>query len=126
MWKLLANQTQIGQSRSSVLNPLQWTLAILLLGLGILALSRAPAWIITGGAVGFFVSLAFLLFSYGFFMRKNPDALRSEWYSLNKIALEKGLVGDNLQGFKAVDAATGRLLTGSGADQEVEQEQQGS
>jgi hypothetical protein len=126
MWKLLANQAQIGQSRSSVLNPLQWTLVIMFVGLGVLTMSHAPAWIIAGAGVGCFADLGFLLFSYGFFMRKNSDALRSEWYALNKLAIKKGRLGDNLQGFTTIDAPTSPLLPTSGPDQKVEEEQQGS
>jgi hypothetical protein len=36
--------------------------------------------------------------AYLFLLRRAPDALRSEGFTLRKMALEKGLIGDNLAG----------------------------
>ena len=96
--KTLLQQSSIGQSRSSALNPLQWVLVILLTGVVICPLVNAPSWlliILVGLTVGIVILIAT---SYVYFMLKNSDALRSEHYTLSKIALEKGLVGDNLRG----------------------------
>lgn len=41
--------------------------------------------------------LAYLGF-YAYFAFKDPDALRSERYSIQKLALEKGFVGDSTTG----------------------------
>jgi hypothetical protein len=95
-WQLLSKQTDIGQSRTSALNPLQWTLAILLLGLLILLWTGADKWIIVGLGVCVFGDVGLLAFGYFYFMFKNPDALRSEAFSLQKMAIERGLVGDSL------------------------------
>jgi hypothetical protein len=125
-WKLLANQTAIGQSRSSVLNPLQWVLVILLLGLGILVMAKADSWIIIGVGVCAFLDLAVLFAAYLYFMFKDPAALRSEGFSLQKLALEKGLVGDSLQGLKTIDAVTASLVVTAPEKKVVHEEQQGS
>ncbi len=96
--KTLLQQSSIGQSRSSALNPLQWVLVILLAGAVICPLVNAPSWLLKI-LVGLTVIIVILIAtSYVYFMFKNPDALRSEQYTLSKIALEKGLVGDNLIG----------------------------
>lgn len=125
-WQLLARQTDIGQSRTSVLNPLQWTLVILLLGLGALIGVRASWWIIVGVSVGASLNLLLLFSAYIYFMFRNPDALRSEGFSLQKLALEKGLVGDSISGMKTIDGSTGNLVVASQRNRGVSEEQQGS
>ena len=56
---------------------------------------------------GSFSALTLLLFGFGyvFFMFKDSDALRSERYSLSKMAIEKGLIGDDIKGLLSADLA---------------------
>jgi hypothetical protein len=64
------------------------------------------------GAVG--VVLVVFLAAYVFLLIKNPDALRSEEFSLSKMALEKGLIGDTTSGFvdpRSFPLAGNRALT---------------
>jgi hypothetical protein len=88
--KLLSNQSNIGQSRSSVLNPLQWMTVILVGGLASFVYAHAPSWLIILMAV--LVSLTFVLFAVGFiyFMIREPGTLRSEMYALLKGAMDRG------------------------------------
>jgi hypothetical protein len=88
--KLLSNQANIGQSRSSILNPLQWMTVILVGGLASFIYAHAPDWLIVLMAV--LLSLTFGLFALGFiyFMIREPGALRSENYALLKVAMDKG------------------------------------
>jgi hypothetical protein len=115
MWQALQsliNQASIGQSRSSVLNPLQWLLVILIAG-NCLSLSlHSPLWllaILTGGIV-----LALLLFfgAYIYFGKTNSDALRSENYSLTKLAIQHRLIGDSLAGVREVPTAVAQDAPG--------------
>ena len=96
----LLQQANIGQSRSSVLNPLQWMLVILVFGIGICLLFHAPTWLVVLFAVMVALALALFLLAYVYFARVNPDALRSEQFSLSKLAIEKGLLGDSLAGLQ--------------------------
>jgi uncharacterized membrane protein len=121
MWpifKSLLQQAQIAQSRSSVINPLQWALLILvvlLLALG--AEARTPPWLLVGAAASLGLALLFLLAAYVYFAMTNPDSLRSESYSLVKTALEKKYLGDSLSGMKEfVDTIEGsdKKALGSG------------
>jgi len=107
-WNIFARQTDIGHSRTSVLNPVQWIVVILIFGAALLALAHAPVWLMIGIGVCAFGGFVLFVFSYIFFMIKDPDALRSESYSLQKLALQKGLVGDNLQGLIQADAISPR------------------
>lgn len=106
MWKFfesLLRQAQIGQSRSSVINPLQWALVIGLFALLTAVLEpHVPTWlpIFLAFVVGIIVVL--LICAYIFFMLKDPDSLRSEKYSLMKTAIEKHFIGDDLTGLREV------------------------
>jgi type IV secretory pathway TrbD component len=119
-FKAWLNLAQVGQSRSSITNPLQWTLVIL--GGAILAGSKLGirSWIIDALGVGLFVVLALLLYAYGFFMHKNPDVLRSEHFHLSKMAIERGLLGDSLHGLveeAGKEREPLRLLEGNGQEE---------
>lgn len=105
MWRLLESllhQARIGQSRSSVVNPLQWTLVILITGILCFLLVHAPVWLIEIFGIALAVIILLLVFAFVFFMVTNPDALRSERYSLVKTAMEKKFVGDSLTGLREV------------------------
>jgi len=128
MWQIfksLLHQAQIAQSRSSVVNPLQWTL--LILGVFLLALiaePRTPLWLLpwSAGSVG--LVLLLLLAAYVYFAKTNPDSLRSETYSIVKTALEKKYLGDSLTGLKEiVDTIEGtdQRALGSGESGDIEQ-----
>ncbi len=98
----LFSQASIGQSRTSTVNPLQWAMLILLGGLAVLILVGAPAWLVI--LVSVLLAVVGLLFclAFVFFSLRNPDALRSETYSLTKLAIEKGLYGDSISGLREV------------------------
>jgi len=49
---------------------------------------------IAGGA-----SIILYLIAYIYFAIKSPDYLRTERYSIQKMAIERGLVGDSTAGF---------------------------
>jgi TRAP-type uncharacterized transport system fused permease subunit len=107
MWpffKSLLQQAQIAQSRSSVINPLQWTLLILVVLLLALVTEheRTPPWLLVSAAVATGAVLLLLMTSYIYFMRTNPDALRSETFSIVKTALEKKYLGDSLTGLREI------------------------
>jgi hypothetical protein len=96
----LLQQANIGQSRSSVLNPLQWMLVILVFGIAVCLLGHAPLWLVILFAILLALVLALFLVAYVYFARVNPDSLRSEQFSLSKLAIEKGLLGDSLAGLR--------------------------
>ena len=84
--------------RSTVLSTLIVMGGVLLVGLVGSLWASAPEWLlkwlvalIVGDAVLF--GVAFI-----YFMFKSPDALRSESFELEKMAMERGLFGDSLHG----------------------------
>jgi hypothetical protein len=85
-------QTGIGQSRSSVLNPLQWMLVILIGGLSVVLFSsHTPPWlqVLFAALIGWNVLL--ITVAYCYFMIREPAILRSEDFSLARTAMDKGL-----------------------------------
>jgi Mn2+/Fe2+ NRAMP family transporter len=118
----LLHFAQIGRARSSVINPLQWTLVLMIFGLFAVLLTHGPTWLLE-----FFVVLIgglflLLITAYVYFMIRNPDALRSETYSLAKSAIEKQMVGDSLSGLRQVveilDGSDVRMLGAGSHDEE--------
>lgn len=95
--------------RSTALTTLQWTLAIAFGGLSSCLLANGPGWLVVTLAI--FAAAAFLniIAAFWYFALKDPDMLRSEGYSLHKIALEKGYQGDSVSGL-TLPATDGRLM----------------
>lgn len=85
-------------TRSTVIKPLGWLIALCISGSMGVFYSHGPPWI--GAMLGVFAAITILvyLFFYIYFAFKDPDALRSESYSIQKLALEKGILGDSTTG----------------------------
>jgi hypothetical protein len=83
---------------------------------------HAPTWASIVFAT--FTGLPLLLFlaAYIFFMTRDPDALRSERYSIQKMAIEKGLIGDDLHGLlEPTEGTTPPSLPAAASDESQEQ-----
>jgi hypothetical protein len=85
-------------SRSTVLKSLLYLDAITLIGTVSSPVAHAATWLQVVIAVAFCLSFVSTLLAYGYFMFKDPDALRSEKFGIDKLTIEKGLVGDNNSG----------------------------
>ena len=87
-------------SRSSVLGPLIWTVAVLMATLVGLTFDHPPTWLLIFVAVLAGLSILGILVAFAYFARTDPDALRSERFLLTKLALEKSrsVKGDHLTG----------------------------
>jgi hypothetical protein len=84
-------------SRSTVLKPLGWMMAMLIAAT-ISGFGFCPVWVGIIFATFAALTMCLYLFAYIFFMFKDKDALRSETYSIQKLAIEKGFVGDDMHG----------------------------
>ncbi len=89
-------------SRSTALQPLSWLTGILISGLVIAPKWKAPNWVLILIAIMLGLTVALFLASYGYYALKKPDALRSERFTLSKMAIEKNLIGDNTTGLTEV------------------------
>lgn len=92
---LLKEQVNATAWRSDVLKPLAWLIAMLALLVALLAFARAPEWLLVWAASSLIgtIGLYALIYALCFFIDR--DALRSESYSLNKLAIEHKLIGDS-------------------------------
>jgi len=94
-WLQLA---QIGHSRSSITNPLQWTMVILIGAIVLISVLHLPFFVTLSLLCCLLLIVALFLWTFIYFMFKNPDVLRSEEFHLSKMKIERGWVGDNLTG----------------------------
>lgn len=99
-------------SRSTALNPLGWALGIILSAMLLAGrISNRPTWLLpllgvcAGGVVVAYIVAYFILLFI------DRDALRSERFTLSKMALEKSVTGDSLKGFTALDLDDQKVLS---------------
>ena len=108
------SQASARGARSTALHALQWAIGLLLSAMALLVFGRAPEWLLVGIAIAICAVLTVFLAAFVYLLFHNPDALRSEHFSLSKMAIEKGLVGDNIAGLvdpMTVENVTSRRLT---------------
>jgi len=93
----LREHMQAELTRSDVLRPLVWPILALILALAVLN-GRVPSWVTNALsiALGAFIALYALIYIICFFVDR--DALRSEKYKLQKMAIERGVYGDSEHG----------------------------
>jgi hypothetical protein len=80
------------------LKPLAWLVGLLLTALIISFPADAPTWVTACLLVGIGLSVFLYMASYVFCLFHDRDALRSERYSLHKMAIEAGIYGDSRTG----------------------------
>ena len=114
LFRSFLQQATAQGSRSTALNPLGWALGIVLSALLLAArISNLPTWVIPvlGSSAGVIV-VAYVV-AYFILLFKNPDALRSERFTLSKLAIEKSVTGDSLRGFTALGIGDEKVLSES-------------
>ncbi len=104
----LREQKQAELSRSDVLRVLIWPILILLLMFISSVYAEAPSWALVG--LGIFAAVFLLIYAaaFIFLLFTDRDALRSEKYSLNKMAIEHGLVGNSQIGLFTQEELPGK------------------
>jgi hypothetical protein len=81
----------IGRSRSSILNQIQWTMAILIAGIVALQFARAASWLTVLFAALLSLHSVLFLIAFMYFMLKRPHSLRSESfdYKISELNLKR-------------------------------------
>lgn len=114
--KMFLEQATAKGSRSNVLKPLYAMMAVCIAGVFATFHFSFPVWSSYFFAFFTFVTMSIYLMSYLYCLLKTPDALRSETYSIQKLAIQKGFVGDDLTGVVAVErTVSGGLIEDSSA-----------
>jgi hypothetical protein len=103
LWASLIQSFMHG-SRSTALKALLYLDAFTLTGVIALQATHAPPWLSVFLAVAFGLAFLCTLAAYAYFMVINSDALRSEKFVIDKLSIEKGLVGDNATGLARLPA----------------------
>jgi len=99
----LLNHASVDGSKSTVLKPLGWSLALILPTILASSYLKVDNWITIMFAIAFCCILSLYLFAYIYFMKTDSDALRSEKYSLKKMEIQKTMIGDSDTGLYEVD-----------------------
>ncbi len=100
--QLLQQGFQSG-SRSTVVSNLGW-MAVILGGCVLGALQgHAPDWLLIFFAVLFAVDFTTFIGIYIYFALTDSDALRSERYTIQKLAIERHLLGDGIGGLFEIE-----------------------
>lgn len=119
--RALLQQIVETSSRSTILRPLGVLLSILVPATIASYYFNLPPWLGVSFASSTFITLALYLTVYVVAFKKDPELLRSEKHSIQKLAIEKGLVGDSLQGIFDLNPVSerGRLAGPSQEDPET-------
>ena len=96
--KELFASARAGGSRSSALAPIGWALGLVLTAFVACVRLEAATWVLVAFVVAAGCLLATFLVGFVFFMMKDSDALRSERFVIQKMAVQRGLVGDDRAG----------------------------
>jgi hypothetical protein len=96
----MMQQGSVQGTKSTVITPLVWAMGILTTGLMVGAKVGLSATVIGVFSACLVLVVLGLLSAFGYFAWKNPDALRTERYTLTKLAIEKRLSGDDMAGIR--------------------------
>ena len=109
--------SRVSARKSTALAPLTNLLVVLAPPVVAAMYLEPPTWI-TATVVGLLtlVVIAFLG-AYAHFSRKSPDALRSERYSIEKMLIQRGLIGDDSSGFRKLTGDE-KLISAPNDDEE--------
>lgn len=100
--RAIMEQATSSGSRSTVLQPLIWLVGFLLTATLLAAKYQLIPWLVYMLAVLLGFSISIFLIAFVVFSMKNPDYLRSEKFTLSKMAIEKNLIGDDIAGLHEV------------------------
>lgn len=95
---LMREQMNATLSRSDVLKPLAWLIGMLATATAVALFARPHEWVLTWLLVLLAGAVILYALSYSVLLFIDRDALRSERYSLQKLALEQGVYGDSVAG----------------------------
>lgn len=98
MFRELLTRATADGSRTNALNHLHWLLIAFAAIIAALFAAGVPMFLIYVFTVFECAVFIAYLVTHFWFMVKNPDALRSEKFTIQKMAIERGLYGDSTSG----------------------------
>lgn len=97
--KALLSQSDASGSRSTILKPLIWLIGVLLGVFLTLIFAEADLWLHIIIILLIVAAIGLYFYVYYYCLRHNPDALRSESFTIRKLQIEKGIFGDSNTGY---------------------------
>ncbi len=113
----------IGRSRSSTLNQLQWTMAILIAGIVAFQFAHAASWLSIFLAVLLALNFVVFFIAFLYFMRKRPHSLRSESFDYKMSELIQRRAGEMKAGLYEEVSAVSELKVHAASDLQQLEEQ---
>ena len=98
IFRELLHQSDASGSRSTILKPMTWFISVIIGGIIFLLKFNSPQWLIIMFSIIMGLAIITFLFAYIFCLFTDKDAIRSEKYSIQKMAIEKGVYGDSSTG----------------------------
>lgn len=108
----LREQMNATLSRTDVLRSLIWPMSVLMTATIGLVFANAPGWLLIVFAAMLVANTLLYGCSFVFCLINDRDSLRSEKYSLQKMAIEHGLYGDSRIGLIETDKAMSSVSPG--------------
>jgi hypothetical protein len=99
----LLHQATAQGSRSTVLRPLGWLASICGALLVAVIGAKSPTWVVAVFVVAVAATVILYMAAYIYCLLTDKDALRSETFSIQKLAIEKGIVGDSVAGISQLN-----------------------
>ena len=100
----LLEKSDVSGSKSTILKPITWFITFLVAGLLASLRFQAPEYVVIFFMVLIGLAVSVFLLAFGYCLFKDRDALRSEKFSIQKMAIEKGIYGDNSSGVFMIQA----------------------
>lgn len=98
MIKEFLSKAIVSGNKSTVLLPLRWLIGLSFSGTLIAAGISAPQWILIMFSIVSGLATLLFLYAYIYSLIKQPENLRSEEYTIQKMAIERGFFGDDIVG----------------------------
>jgi hypothetical protein len=106
----------IGRSRSSILNQLQWIMVLLIAGIVVIQFAHSPSWLSIFLAVLLALDAVVIFIAFLYFMLKRPHSLRSESFDYKMSELIQRREGDIESGLYDEISATTELKWQASSD----------
>jgi hypothetical protein len=119
---MMREQMHATLSRTDVLRPLAWLIGMMATMTALLVFGKAPEWLLICASLCLAGSVSLYFFAYIYCLLKDRDGLRSERYSLEKLAIEHGIYGDSHIGLVRQGKDEPKLISPSAATTTPESE----
>lgn len=93
-------------AKSTAMSPILWLIAVVFSGTGTLYWATQQINIVYCGLFFILCLLVYAMRCYDFFMKNDPDRLQSERFSIKKMELQQGQIGDNTKGLQSPNQNT--------------------